>query len=1449
MALLASGAAQAEQGSSRHSFMAGRMDSGFAHSCAILGNGSMRCWGYNAQGELGYGNTKDVGEAEAPGSVGPVNLGAGRTAVATTGGNYHTCAILDNGTVKCWGHGTEGALGYGNTNNIGDDETPASVGPVDLGVGRTATSISAGEAFSCAILDNGTVRCWGFGAFGALGYGNTNNIGDNESPAAAGPIDFGAGRTAVAISSSGGYSCAILDNGTVKCWGFGAFGTLGYGNTNTIGDNETPAAVPPVDLGPGRTAVAISAGGGHTCAILDNGSLRCWGQGSNGQLGYGNTNDVGVPSSVGTVNLGAGRTAVAVSAGHTHTCAILDNGAVKCWGEAAYGELGYGNSTTIGDDETPASVGAVNLGPGRTAVAISTGQYFTCALLDNGTTRCWGEAYVGRIGYGNSTRIGDTETPASVAPVDLGGIPGALETVTGGTHTCARFDGGSVHCWGNGTGGRLGYGATANIGDDENIGAAGTVDLGGAGAVQLAAGESHTCALLGDGTIRCWGLNGSGQLGYANTTTIGDNETPASVSPVNVGESAVQISAGAAHTCAVLAGGTIRCWGLNGSGQLGYANTTTIGDNETPASAGPVTLGGAATGVSAGGSHTCARLVDGTLRCWGNGANGRLGYANTATIGDNESPSTAGAVSVGGGALSASAGGSHSCTVLTSGAVRCWGLAGSGQLGYSNTTTIGDDETPASAGVLDLAGRTVVTLSTGEVHSCAVLNTGVVRCWGSGSDGRLGYGNTTTIGDNENPGTVGPVDFGGGLNAMGVSAGGSHSCATLTNGTVKCWGLNSFGQLGYGNTNAIGDDETPAAAGPVDFVDDPPTAVNDSATLVEDAAATAIDVLANDTDADAGPKAITAKTDGAHGTVAITGGGTGLTYQPAANYCGADSFTYTVNGGSSATVSVTVTCVDDPPTAVNDSATLVEDSGATAVDVLANDTDIDLGPKTIQSVAQPAHGTVVITGGGTGLTYQPAANYCNEPPGGSPDTFTYALNGGSSATVSITVTCVDDPPTAVNDSVTLAEDSGPTAVDVLANDTDPDTGPKAIAAKTDGSHGVVAITGGGSGLTYQPAANYCGADSFTYTLNGGSSATVSVAVTCVDDFPAAMGDSKTLNEDSSPTSIDVLSNDTDIDGGAKLIASATAPSHGTVAITGGGLGLTYQPAANYCNEPPGSTPDTFTYTLNGGSSATVSITVTCVDDLPVAVDDADTVLEDSGAAAIDVLANDTDVDGGPKLVIGKTNGTNGAVVIIGAGAGLIYTPNHDYCGPDSFTYTLNGGSTATVSITVTCVDDPSPPAEEKGSQQGSTTIVEAPQGGPSGPVVSITPGVGVVSGRRHPRIAIKGSYAFFTLTCKLTEGDCAGKVAITASLPSITLGPTIRKLTLVKGKFRIGAGRSVLVRAKLTKRGEEALEEKKTLRGVSAAMSIVDTRNGEAGSIDVNLVRRPKASLLPSRAW
>jgi alpha-tubulin suppressor-like RCC1 family protein len=178
---------------------------------------------------------------------------------------------------------------------IGDDETPASAGDVD--VGAEVTDITAGGSHTCALLASGDVRCWGYGGSGRLGYQSTANIGDDETPASAG--DVAVGGTVVQIDAGGDHTCALLDTGTIRCWGLGLQGQLGRGNTSSIGDNETPASAGDVPLTGGPAVARIDAGGAHTCALLESGAVRCWGKGSHGELGLGNTDWIGddeVPS-------------------------------------------------------------------------------------------------------------------------------------------------------------------------------------------------------------------------------------------------------------------------------------------------------------------------------------------------------------------------------------------------------------------------------------------------------------------------------------------------------------------------------------------------------------------------------------------------------------------------------------------------------------------------------------------------------------------------------------------------------------------------------------------------------------------------------------------------------------------------------------------------------------------------------------------------------------------------------------------------------------------------------------------------------------------------------------------------------------------------------------------------------------------------------------------------
>ena len=367
---------------------------------------------------------------------------------------------------------------------------------------------------------------------------------------------------------------------------------------------------------------------------------------------------------------------------------------------------------------------------------------------------------------------------------------------------------------------------------------------------------------------------------------------------------------------------------------------------------------------------------------------------------------------------------------------------------------------------------------------------------------------------------------------------------------------------------------------------------DDTLTVAEDAAETFVNVRANDTDADGDTLTITGKTNGTKGTVAITGSGSNVSYDPQPNAYGPDSFTYTIsdgNGGTdTATVAVTITAGQDAPNAVNDEANVAEDGGPTPINVLGNDTDVDGDDLVVTSKTNGAKGTVAINASGDGVTYDPATNQTGA------DSFTYTISDGhggtDTATVAVTIGPASDPPVALDDAFTLAEDAPATLVDVLANDTDPDGDEPTITARTNGSKGTVVIAPDGLSLTYKPNANANGSDTFTYTVNDGTGSTdtasVSVTITAVNDPPNAANDGVPT-----PTkvvlgggakAIPVLSNDTSSPDGPETltIIAKTNGSHGTVAITGGGTGLTYTPT--------GSTTgiDVFTYTISDGHGGT-----------------------------------------------------------------------------------------------------------------------------------------------------------------------------------------------------------------------------------------------------------------------
>ncbi|MCA9514067.1 MAG: RTX toxin, partial [Myxococcales bacterium] len=386
--------------------------------------------------------------------------------------------------------------------------------------------------------------------------------------------------------------------------------------------------------------------------------------------------------------------------------------------------------------------------------------------LWGGRARCWGLNTNGQLGQGNTNSFGNDKLAYEAALLPVTGE--IVQIAAGAAHTCVLLATGRVQCWGRGQYGALGYGDTRDVGRDQQTKTAGNVLIGGF-ARDLAAGQDHTCVVLDDGSVRCWGIGEpaattAAHLGNpANTATIGDDEVPEATAPVVTGAEAAHVYCGARHTCILTPVGKVRCWGMGGFGRLGYGNTDTIGDDEDPAAAGDVDVGDTVTALALGAEHTCALLWDGRVRCWGRALDGRLGYGDGLDVGDDETPADKGDVPLLGSAIAIAAGVDHTCALLRTGAVQCWGSGANGKLGYGNTLNVGDtpEYLALEAGTVDL-GDDAVWVALGAAdgdHTCALLASGGLRCWGRGKDGALGLGNSRSIGDDEVPAAVDEVQY------------------------------------------------------------------------------------------------------------------------------------------------------------------------------------------------------------------------------------------------------------------------------------------------------------------------------------------------------------------------------------------------------------------------------------------------------------------------------------------------------------------------------------------------------------------------------------------------------------------------------------------------------------------------------------------------------------------
>ena len=634
------------------------VSAGYGHTCAVTSGGGVKCWGYNSDGQLGNNSGALV---KTPTDVAGLSSGL----LSVTAGAFHTCAVMTTGGVKCWGRNEHGELGNGGTSQ-------SSI-PVDvIALGATVTAAVAGSGYTCALTGGGAVMCWGRNDQGQLG---TGTLVESHAPIAVAGLASGV----TALSTGGAHTCALTSGGGLKCWGANSFGQLGDNSTT---QRETPVKVSGLSSG----VTGVAAGGGHTCALLGGGAVKCWGANNFRQLGNGSTLASLVPVDV----IGLAATATAIAAGSTHTCVLTGSGGVKCWGWNYPGQLG--NSSILRTVPT----GVTGLASGMMDVTAGSGH--SCARSNGGALKCWG--------YGGGGALGDATGEDHPTPVDVVALPlGASMVTAGSSHTCA-VSGGGAKCWGRNTYGQLG--------DNSKIDRLEPTDVSGlsTGIAAMAAGGKHSCALTSAGGVKCWGLDRATNL---------EQLTPLDI--VGLGDGVTSLSAGYLHTCAVTGVGGVKCWGDNSVGELG--------DNSNAQRTTPVDVVGLdnVTTVTVGEAHTCALTSAGGVKCWGYNSDGQLGDDSTT---DRWAPVDV--VGLSSGAVALAGGGMHTCAVMVGGAMRCWGGNSIGQLGDG---TIIRRLTPVD--VIGL-GSGATAIAAGYLHTCAVVAGGAVQCWGDARAGQLGDG-------------------------------------------------------------------------------------------------------------------------------------------------------------------------------------------------------------------------------------------------------------------------------------------------------------------------------------------------------------------------------------------------------------------------------------------------------------------------------------------------------------------------------------------------------------------------------------------------------------------------------------------------------------------------------------------------------------------------------------
>ncbi|HET6816040.1 MAG TPA: hypothetical protein VFH66_02285 [Mycobacteriales bacterium] len=785
---------------------------GGLHTCAIETinslPGAVQCWGSNDQGQLGNGTI--VTSTDPVAVVGLDGSDAAHTATAITAGNSHTCALLADTTVKCWGLAANGQVGDGTVGDKQSDLTkdPQRRTPVTVVKDASSTplsgviAIAAGGFHTCAIVKdssgNQTAWCWGDDGAGQLGDGKPGDRSSIAQPV----LNMPAGVNVTALALGEFHSCALLVDSTVWCWGANTFDQLGFdpGTDPTKLSSAVPVKVSGVTDDPTNNPVqALTTGYGHACVLLKDNTARCWGENNFGQLGYQtdyeSTDTTKNYQAIVPLRTMKPSPTPGVVQHTTHTPSLLDT--------------------------------SQNPQPDGHFTAISAGEFHTCALVDDGTARCWGEGGRGQLGtdpYSGSSNAAQIED--SAFSVSVNGLSGATAITAGGFHTCAAI-GSAMKCWGYNFYGQLGsYRAQSST----------PVQVTAiTGARMVAAGTDFACALLNKsftsspapttsptGQPFCWGDNTYGQIGAG--LAFG-SKTSLRTAVLGI-SSAGALDAGNGYACAIPAGtSTPQCWGHNADGELGNSSTT---DSNVPVgvsgltTASTVDAGGTAGSIERG--NTCSVRSDGKVSCWGHGAEGQLG---STLFADSSVPVTVQENTNGGhldqtptyadlsGITAVTSGGFHACALAADATVWCWGENANGQLGDGTTTTrsyavqVQANPDPDSDPTTSNPLTGVTAIAAGRNFTCAIMSNGHVKCWGADDRGQLGDGGG---GDQPLPVDTHVIGTGsGGLIALppavsaspatSITAGDVHACVRLDDDSLACWGGNSDGQLGDGSTS------------------------------------------------------------------------------------------------------------------------------------------------------------------------------------------------------------------------------------------------------------------------------------------------------------------------------------------------------------------------------------------------------------------------------------------------------------------------------------------------------------------------------------------------------------------------------------------------------------------------------------------------------------------------